>query len=163
MVNIKKKTLVLVLIILFSSSMLWLVSASGNGSTTGSLISNKENNQSAANSQPGLELKSTSDSNLLSRPDDKSSPHELFLRMIFALFIVAALGFAAIFLSKKIFPRINNLPGKKIRITETVYLGPRRSVHLLEIGQKKFLIGCTNENINTLADLTDIRTEESKV
>jgi len=31
-------------------------------------------------------------------------------------------------------PRITNSPGKQIRILETAHLGPRKAVHLIEIG-----------------------------
>ena len=45
--------------------------------------------------------------------------------------------------------------GKKIRIIETVHLGPRRAVHLLEAGNKQLRIGSTTESITRLADVTD--------
>ncbi|NQT03593.1 MAG: flagellar biosynthetic protein FliO, partial [Planctomycetes bacterium] len=54
-----------------------------------------------------------------------------------------------------------NLSGKEIRIAETVHLGPRKAVHLLEVGGRRFLIGSTNENITRLADLTGTLTELS--
>jgi flagellar biogenesis protein FliO len=47
------------------------------------------------------------------------------------------------------------MSGKQIRIIETVHLGPRKSVHLLKIGDKQILIGSTNENITKLADVMD--------
>ncbi len=75
--------------------------------------------------------------------------------MMLAVLLVAALGTAAIVLTKKYLPKIANLQGKEIRVIETVHLGPRKSVHLLEIGSRKLLIGSTNENISKLADLTD--------
>ncbi|MHC4144037.1 MAG: flagellar biosynthetic protein FliO [Planctomycetota bacterium] len=76
------------------------------------------------------------------------------LRVALAVLFVVALGAGAIYVSKKLLPRIANLPGKQIRVVETVYLGPRKAVHLIEIGDRRLLIGSTNENIRKLADIT---------
>jgi flagellar biogenesis protein FliO len=53
------------------------------------------------------------------------------------------------------------MPGKEIHIVETVHLGPRKAVHLLEIGGRRYLIGSTNEKINTLADLNSTSMNQS--
>ena len=72
---------------------------------------------------------------------------------ILAILFVLALFVVAIYVSKKLLPRITNLSGKEIRIVETIHLGSRKAVHLLEIGNRRFLIGSTNENVTKLADL----------
>ncbi|MHC4205762.1 MAG: flagellar biosynthetic protein FliO, partial [Planctomycetota bacterium] len=77
----------------------------------------------------------------------------LFVKAILAILFVLALFIIAIYISKKILPKITNLPGKEIRIVETVHLGPRKAVHLLEINNRRFLIGSTNESVTKLADL----------
>ena len=84
------------------------------------------------------------------------STQELFLKMMLMVLLVIVLGAAAIYISKKFLPRLTNLPGKKIRVIETVHLGPRKAVHLLKIGNQQLLIGSTNDNITKLADLTDV-------
>jgi flagellar biosynthetic protein FliO len=61
----------------------------------------------------------------------------------------------AIYTSKKFRPRITNLPGKKIRVLETTYLGPRKAVHLIQIGNQRLLIGSTNESITMLAHINE--------
>lgn len=76
------------------------------------------------------------------------------IRAVLAVLFVLALFITAVYVSKKLLPKIANLPGKEIRIVETVHLGPRKAVHLLEIDNRRFLIGSTNENITKLADLT---------
>jgi flagellar biogenesis protein FliO len=58
-------------------------------------------------------------------------------------------------MSKKVLPRITNLPGKEIRILETAHLGPRKAVHLVKIGNQRLLIGSTYESISMLADVTE--------
>lgn len=79
----------------------------------------------------------------------------IYYRMMLAVLFVAVLGAAAIYVSRKLLPRLTSLPGKEIRVTETVYLGPRKAVHMVEVGGRRFLIGSTNENVTKLADMTD--------
>ena len=93
------------------------------------------------------------DSNFSTRKSDRPSSRELFFKMMVSVLFLIVLGAAAIYVSKRFLPKITNLPGKEIRITETVHLGPRKAVHLLEVGERRFLIGSTNENITRLADL----------
>lgn len=90
----------------------------------------------------------------------KESPYsldrqELFYRTMVAIVFVIALGAAAIYVSKRLLPKIARLPGKEIRIVETVHLGPRKAVHLLQIGHRRFLIGSANESVTKLADLSE--------
>ena len=78
----------------------------------------------------------------------------IYYRMMLAVLIVVVLGAAAIYVSRKLLPRIANLPGKEIRVAETVHLGPKKAVHLLEVGDRRFLIGSTSESVTKLADIT---------
>lgn len=94
------------------------------------------------------------DPNFSTRTGDKPGIRELFFKMMFSVLFLVVLGVAAIYVSKRFLPKITKLPGKEIRIAETVHLGPRKAVHLLEIGNRRFLIGSTNESITRLADLT---------
>jgi flagellar biosynthetic protein FliO len=84
---------------------------------------------------------------------------DLFLRMMLMILLVIVLGAAAIYLSRKVLPRFTQLSGKRIRVVETVHLGHRKTLHLLRIGNREFLIGSTNENITRLADVTDALSE----
>ena len=79
----------------------------------------------------------------------------IYSDLLRAILFVVVLGAAAIYASRKLLPRITNLPGKEVRVVETVYLGPRKAVHVLEVGSRRFLVGSTNENITKLADITD--------
>ncbi len=78
-----------------------------------------------------------------------------FAQMMLCILLVAALGVGTLYMSKKVLPKITNAPGKEIHIRETAYLGPRKTLHLVEIGNHKLLIGSTNDSITTLADVTD--------
>ena len=84
---------------------------------------------------------------------------EIFYKIMFAVVLIIALGAAAIFMTKKFLPKIAKLQGREIRVIETVHLGPRKSVHLIEIGTRRLLIGSTNENIRKLADLTEFSSD----
>ena len=78
----------------------------------------------------------------------------IYYRMMLAVLIVVVLGAAAIYVSRKVLPRITNLPGKEIRVAETVHLGPKKAVHVLEVGGRRFLIGSTSQSVTKLADIT---------
>ena len=81
---------------------------------------------------------------------------EASIKLTFAVLMVIVLGGAVIYLSKKILPKLSSMSGKTIQVVETVHLGPRKSVHLLKIGDKQILIGSTNENITKLADISEL-------
>lgn len=155
MANLKNKSSLILTVILLCCILFFAASA---GSSSNSIIQQQNNTNSTPDSQLINESLSLNDSNSLNNSNYGSYTNELFARAMLTVVIVIVLGIAAIFLSKKLLPRISNLQGKQIKIIETVHLGPRRSVHLLEIGSKQLLIGCTNENINTLADLTAAET-----
>ncbi len=75
--------------------------------------------------------------------------------MMVSVLLVITLGAAAVYASKKLLPKITSAPGREIHVIETVHLGPRKSLHLLKIGNQRILIGSTNETITKLADMDD--------
>ncbi|MBN2314627.1 MAG: flagellar biosynthetic protein FliO [Sedimentisphaerales bacterium] len=93
------------------------------------------------------------DSSMSSGPGSLPGQGEFLLRAMLAMFFVVALGVAAFYVSKKLLPRIATAPGKEIRIVETLHLGPRKAVHLIDVGHRRFLIGSTHETVTKLADL----------
>jgi len=94
------------------------------------------------------------DPNLIMKQPKNLNTQDLFFKMMLAVMFVVVLGVAAIYISKKFLPKIANLPGREIRIVETVHLGPRKAVHLLKIGNQQLLIASTSESITKLADVT---------
>jgi flagellar biosynthetic protein FliO len=80
---------------------------------------------------------------------------ELFFKMTISIILVIVLGGLGLYLSKRFLPRITNAPGKEIHVLETAYLGSKKAVHLVEVGNQRFLIGSTEERITTLADVTE--------
>jgi len=112
-------------------------------------------------SSDNYSLLSTDDPNFLARESNNFSGRELFFKMMFSVLLVVVLGGVAIYISRRFLPRIANLPGKEIHVLETAHLGPHKAVHLLKIGNQRFLIGSTTENITKLAELTEVFTEVS--
>lgn len=87
------------------------------------------------------------------------SGREFFYKMLLSVLVVIALGVAAIYISRKLLPRLTNLPAKQIRVLETAHLAPRKGIHLIQAGNRRLLIASTNETITMLADVTDSATD----
>ncbi|KKL51429.1 hypothetical protein LCGC14_2295610, partial [marine sediment metagenome] len=65
---------------------------------------------------------------------------EMLFRMLGYVVVILVLGGIGLVVVKKVLPRIAPRAGKRIVVLETVYLGPRKSLHLLEVGSRRFLI-----------------------
>jgi flagellar biogenesis protein FliO len=115
--------------------------------------------QPATTEQSGSFL---ADPNVASSADISFSGGGLFARMMLCLLLVAGLGVGMFYVSKKVLPKVTSASGKEIRVRETAYLGPRKALHLVEIGNHRLLIGSTNESITALADVTDSWLDMSK-
>jgi flagellar biosynthetic protein FliO len=148
MMRSRKKIIVFLVTVVLGCGVLLVCSA--RSATEGTVL---ENSELKSNSLFG------NDPNFVSNTNGGSGTRELFFRFMVSVLFLVALGAGGIYISKRFLPKITNLSGKEIRIVETVHLGPRKAVHLLEIGERRFLIGSTNENITKLADLTSAFTE----
>lgn len=80
-------------------------------------------------------------------------------RMLGMLVVVAVLGGLALWFVRRVMPRIQQSRGRNIAVLETASLGPHKSVHLLRVGQKQFLVASTRERISMLAEVTDADTD----
>jgi flagellar biosynthetic protein FliO len=152
LVEFKKKILLFLVTVAMGGIVLVICSAQPDTNGVESEKSKPDPNQSktAAKSEDSL---FANDPNFFGRSEYNPVGGEFSFRAILAVLFVLALFVTAIYVSKKLLPKITNLPGKEIRIIETVHLGPRKAVHLLEIDNRRFLIGSTNENVSKLADL----------
>ena len=147
----RKKIVVFLITVTLGSGVLLVCSA--QSPTDGRELVSAEAVAGLENSKSQSDSLFENDSNISTRKSDRPSSRELFFKMMVSVLFLIALSAAAIYVSKRFLPKITNLSGKEIRITETVHLGPRKAVHLLEVGERRFLIGSTNENITRLADL----------
>ena len=82
--------------------------------------------------------------------------------MMFAIALVVGLGVVALYLSKRVLPKMARASAKEIRIIETVYLGPRKALHLVEVGRHRLLIGSTHDTITPLATVSEAWLDVSK-
>jgi flagellar biosynthetic protein FliO len=102
------------------------------------------------------------DSNSVGSSNASPGFPELFFKMMGSIALVIGLGVAVLYLSKKVLPKVARGSAKEIRVVETVYLGPRKALHLVEVGHHRLLIGSTQENISPLATVSDAWLDLSK-
>ncbi|MCC6544145.1 MAG: flagellar biosynthetic protein FliO [Nitrospirae bacterium] len=95
---------------------------------------------------------------------DEDKPHLLkdppgftgsFIKMVTALGIVLSLLFAIVYLVKKYLGKKIGLSGQdqKIRVVTSTYLGPKKSIALVEIAGEKIVVGVTATHISMLTKL----------
>jgi len=119
-----------------------------------------EHDKAIATPQKGLSF--LNDPNFAGATEIDLSSKELFAKMALSVILVVVLGTAVLYVSKTLLPKVAKRPGKEIHIIETAYLGPRKALHLVEVGSQKLLIASTNENITTLAHVSDEWVDLSK-
>ena len=89
------------------------------------------------------------------KPIESKTNRELFLTMLKAVVFVAIFGVVAFYAAKKLLPAVTKAAAKDIRVTETVNLGHRKSLHLVAVGDRRILIASCPERISMLADVTN--------
>ena len=78
----------------------------------------------------------------------------LMWQMLAATLVVLVVGGLALFVVKKLLPRIRYASHKRISVLETAYLGSRKAVHLLQVGSVKLLVASSPEGVVRLDDVT---------
>lgn len=113
----------------------------------------------AAPNEP-LQINASSPNSILARDpnfafgaDRQFNTGGLYWRMMLAVLLVLALGTAAYYVSKKLGGKIIKLPNRQIKLVETLYLGSRKTLHLIRVGDKSILIGTTPTTITRIAEL----------
>jgi len=81
--------------------------------------------------------------------------NQLYKQLAKTVIFVAIVGAGVWFYCKKMSGRWNPTKGKNIIITETVNLGPRKHLHIVQIGTKNYLISSTADTIRLLDDVTE--------
>jgi flagellar biogenesis protein FliO len=71
-----------------------------------------------------------------------------------AVLVILLLGGLALYVVKRIGPRISQARGKKIRLMETFSLGPQKALFLVEVGSQRLLLGVSRDNVRLMADVT---------
>lgn len=160
-----KKILVVLVTVLLGTGSLIVCSAQSQTAGVDSEKAQSDSNQPKAEKESKNTSLFNNDPDFFGKSDYNSGGWEFSLRAVLAILFVLALLIATIYVSKKYLPKIANLPGREIRVVETIHLGPRKAVHVLEVYNRRFLIGSTNENVTKLADLgsglTDLSVQEA--
>ncbi len=76
-------------------------------------------------------------------------------KLVTSTLVIIVLGAAAIYVTKRVMPKVNSAMGRDIKVVETMRLGPRKQVFVIKVGSRKLLIGGGGETITFLADVTE--------
>lgn len=75
-------------------------------------------------------------------------------RLLAYVVVILVLGAAALIVTKKFLPRLRSAGGREMTVVETVHLGPRTTVHLVEVASRRFMLGATRDRVSMLAELS---------
>jgi flagellar biogenesis protein FliO len=92
------------------------------------------------------------DANIPFRPDGNSAGP--LAQMLAYVLVILALGAIVLIVIKRVVPKIGKVSGKNVTVIETIYLGPRQTVHLLRVGTSKILVAAAPNGVTMLADVT---------
>jgi flagellar biogenesis protein FliO len=129
-----KKTVILAACVL----ALWAATAAGVGEAN------------AANAQKDMTGKDAFDSSQALRT------------LVTSTVVILVIGVGAMYLAKKVMPKVSAAMGKELRVVESISLGPRKHVYVVKVGTRKLLIGGANEAVTFLADVTEALGESQK-
>jgi len=77
-------------------------------------------------------------------------------QMLAYLLVVVVLGLVAIIAAKRLLPRLNPAAGgRRIRVVDSAYVGPRKQVLVIQVGPRKFLVGSCRDSLTLLSEITD--------
>ena len=79
---------------------------------------------------------------------------EMLRRMMAYTLVILVLGGVGLFVVKKVLPKLGAPQGRNISVLETVYLGPKKSLHLLRVGTQRFLVAGSRDEISMLGEVT---------
>lgn len=121
----------------------------------------------AATTQPaqGTTSRRSEDKPLLFRDDPntvgpRTGGPDMLSRIVGAIIMVGLLGVIAWIAVKKFMPRIGLQGGKRLQVQETAYLGPKKCLHLVKVGEQEFLVGSTPERVSLLSEVRPAEPEE---
>ena len=88
------------------------------------------------------------------RSSDGRSAAGTLWKLLAYVVVILILGAAALIVTKKLLPRLRAAGGREMAVVETVHLGPRTTVHLVEAAGRRFMLGATRDRVSMLAELT---------
>jgi len=88
-------------------------------------------------------------------PDPCQLQTSLMQKLLWMLLLIALMAFAIWWACKKMSCKWTGSGGKLINRLETLSIGPRNALHLVQVGNKKFLISAGPDQVAMLADVSD--------
>ena len=110
-----------------------------------------------SNTSPSSSTWLTDPNSLLSQ--NSGVTRELILKTLGSLVLVIGLGLVVAYVLRRIGPRLCQIPGRQIRVIETTALGPKKALHIVEVGRQRFLIGSTPDQVTMLAPIPQSGTQ----
>ena len=88
---------------------------------------------------------------------EEPAPSYSMFRAVGGLGLVTFLMIAAYFAVRRFGPRCfaKGAPGRNLKVVETLSMGDKRSISMIQLGNSRFLIGNTAQQINLLMTLPD--------
>ncbi|NLW84844.1 MAG: hypothetical protein GXY41_10655 [Phycisphaerae bacterium] len=80
---------------------------------------------------------------------------DLLRTFFYMLGFVALIGAGGWLVCRKFSLGRTGSGGQRIRIGETVRMGPRKALHLIQVGSKTLLVGSSGDTLSLLADVSD--------
>jgi flagellar biogenesis protein FliO len=91
----------------------------------------------------------------LALPNASNDRPSVLWQMLAAVLVILVLGGVGLLVIRKLLPRIAPRGGKRMAVLETIYLEPRKALHLVRVGEQKFLLAGSREGLTVLAEVTD--------
>ena len=102
-------------------------------------------------SSPRLPLRGDRSQGLPTLPD--SSSGGVLNKMAAYAIVILLAGAAAMVLAKRYLPRLRPAGGGRIRLVDTPYLGPRKQLHVVQIGSQRFLVASCRDSVTMISEL----------
>jgi flagellar biogenesis protein FliO len=74
-------------------------------------------------------------------------------RMLAYTLVVLLLGAAAVFAARRYLPRRTAASGARILVVDGAFLGPRKQLHIVEVGRQRFLVASCRDSVSVIAEL----------
>jgi flagellar biosynthetic protein FliO len=87
--------------------------------------------------------------------DPFKDPALLMASVFLKLVIVVLIMIAALWLLRRIQGGGWKATARQVQVLETTHLSPRRAIHLIQIGDRKLLIGATDQSVSLLTEIDD--------
>jgi len=68
--------------------------------------------------------------------------------------VILVLGAVGILVARRYRPGVTRRGGRNVALLETTYLGPRKAVHLLQVGERRFLVSSSRDGVSMPTDVT---------